>query len=71
LPVKGIPALMQELASRQSEPLRKFLRARVRNTADIPDIIQEAFLRLLRVPNFETIRAPDAYIFTRSKRPST
>lgn len=55
---------MQELASRQGEPLRKFLRARVRNTADVPDIIQEAFLRLLRVPNFETIRAPDAYIFT-------
>src|SRR5689334_22636329 len=55
---------MQQLARRQSEPLRRFLRARVRNTADIPDIIQEAFLRLLRVPNIETIRAPDAYIFT-------
>ncbi len=55
---------MQQLASRQDGPLRKFLRGRVRNTADIPDIIQEAFLRLLRVPNIETIRAPDAYIFT-------
>jgi len=64
LPVKLIPALVQELASRQSEPLRRFLRARVRNSADIPDIIQEAFLRLLRVPNVDTIRAPDAYIFT-------
>ena len=64
MPVKGLPTLMQQLASRQNEPLRRFLRARVRNAADIPDIIQEAFLRLLRVPNIDTIRAPDAYIFT-------
>lgn len=64
MPVKGLPVLMQELARRQSEPLRRFLYARVRNSTDIPDIIQEAFLRLLRVPNIETIRAPDAYIFT-------
>ena len=28
------------------------------------DILQEVFLRLLRVPNHETIRTPEAYIFT-------
>lgn len=57
-------ALVEDLAARHGERLRRFLRSRVRNSADIPDIIQEVFLRLLRVPNHETIRAPEAYIFT-------
>jgi RNA polymerase sigma factor (sigma-70 family) len=57
-------AFVEELAVSHSERLRRFLRTRVRNSADIPDIIQEVFLRLLRVPNHETIRAPEAYIFT-------
>jgi RNA polymerase sigma factor (sigma-70 family) len=55
---------LEELAIKQGGRLRKFLRARVRNSADIPDIIQEVFLRLLRVPSRETIRLPEAYIFT-------
>jgi RNA polymerase sigma factor (sigma-70 family) len=57
-------ALIEELAVTQGGRLRQFLRVRVRNTADIPDIIQEVFLRLLRVPSRETIRLPEAYIFT-------
>jgi RNA polymerase sigma factor (sigma-70 family) len=57
-------ALVEELATRHGQQLRRFLRSRVRNVADIPDIIQEVFLRLLRVPNHETIRAPEAYIYT-------
>jgi RNA polymerase sigma factor (sigma-70 family) len=57
-------ALVEELAAKHGEQLRRFLSARVRNAADIPDIIQEVFLRVLRVPNHETIRAPEAYIFT-------
>jgi RNA polymerase sigma factor (sigma-70 family) len=57
-------AFVEELALRHGENLRRFLRPRVRNAADIPDIIQEVYLRLLRVPNHETIRTPEAYIFT-------
>ena len=57
-------ALVEELATRHGQQLRRFLRSRVRNSADIPDIIQEVFLRMLRVPNHETIRTPEAYIFT-------
>jgi RNA polymerase sigma-70 factor (ECF subfamily) len=57
-------ALVEGLAAAYGERLRRFLGARVRNRADIPDIIQEVFLRLLRVPNHEMIRAPEAYIFT-------
>src|SRR5437763_11551433 len=34
--------------SSTGQRLRRFLRSRVRNAADIPDVIQEVFLRLLR-----------------------
>jgi RNA polymerase sigma factor (sigma-70 family) len=53
-----------DLASSHGEHLRRFLAHRVRNRFDIPDIIQEVFLRLLRVPNQESIRSPEAYLFT-------
>jgi RNA polymerase sigma factor (sigma-70 family) len=56
--------LVGELAVKQMTRLQGFLRRRVRNSADIPDIIQEVFLRLLRVPSHEVIRVPEAYIFT-------
>lgn len=56
--------LVERLAAKQGEHLRRFLRSRVGNAADIPDLIQEVFLRLLRVANHETIRVPEAYIFT-------
>ena len=57
-------ASIAELARKHSGRLRQFLRARVRNTADVPDLVQEVFLRLLRVPNHETIRQPEAYLLT-------
>jgi RNA polymerase sigma factor (sigma-70 family) len=56
--------LVHDLATQHGFRLRRFLRSRVRNPADIPDLIQETFLRLLRVPNHETIRTPETYIFT-------
>jgi RNA polymerase sigma factor (sigma-70 family) len=61
---EGTRAFVEALATQHSEHLRRYLRTRVRNAADIPDLVQEVFLRLLRVPNFETIRTPEAYIFT-------
>lgn len=32
--------------------------------ADAPDLAQEVFLRLMRVEHHETIRSPEAYLFT-------
>ncbi|MET0984778.1 MAG: RNA polymerase sigma factor [Steroidobacteraceae bacterium] len=64
MPEKEKHALVYELAARQSEHLRRFLRPRVRNANDIPDLIQETFLRLLRAPDHDTIRMPEAYLFT-------
>ena len=56
--------LVTRLALTQGQRLRRFLAGRVANRADIPDIMQEVYLRLLRVSNYETIRAPEAYLFT-------
>ena len=57
-------ALIAHLARIQGEPLRRFLSARVRNVADVSDLLQEVFLRMLRLPNHEVIRSPEAYLFT-------
>jgi RNA polymerase sigma-70 factor (ECF subfamily) len=62
--VEGKRDLVADLAMTHGEQLRRFLARRVRNRCDIPDIIQEVFLRLLRVPNQESIRSPEAYLFT-------
>jgi RNA polymerase sigma-70 factor (ECF subfamily) len=56
--------LVADLATTHGEQLRRFLVARVRNVADVPDIVQEVYLRMLRIPNIESIRSPEAYLFT-------
>ena len=45
--------------------LRRYLAVRLRNAAaDVPDLMQEIFLRLLRIENHESIRNPQAYLYT-------
>ena len=57
-------ALITGLVASHGVKLRRFLLLRVRNAADVPDILQEVYLRMLRVPNVESIRSPEAYLFT-------
>jgi RNA polymerase sigma-19 factor, ECF subfamily len=52
------------LAVRYGRGLRRFLSVRLRNVQDVPDLAQEVYLRLLRVPDHEAIRNPEAYLFT-------
>jgi RNA polymerase sigma-70 factor (ECF subfamily) len=52
------------IANRYSVRLRRFFTLRLRNEADAPDLAQEVFLRLMRVQHHETIRCPEAYLFT-------
>jgi len=52
------------MASRYGRRLRQFFSVRLRNGADGPDLAQEVFLRLMRVEHHETIRSPEAYLFT-------
>jgi RNA polymerase sigma factor (sigma-70 family) len=64
LPAKDAQALIEGLVASHGDQLRRFLLARVRNIADVPDITQEVYLRMLRVSNAESIRSPEAYLFT-------
>lgn len=50
------------MAAQHGPRLRRFLLARVRNAADASDLVQEVYLRLLRVEHHESIRMPEAYI---------
>ncbi len=52
------------LAAQYGDRLRRFLFTRARNSADVPDLAQEVFLRLMRVDQHEIIRSPEAYLFT-------
>lgn len=58
------PSFVADLASQHGRRLRRYLAARVRNRADVPDLAQEIYLRLLRVERPEEIRNPEAYLFT-------
>jgi RNA polymerase sigma factor (sigma-70 family) len=64
LPAKDAHALIEGLVASHGDQLRRFLLVRVRNIADVPDITQEVYLRMLRVPNAESVRSPEAYLFT-------
>jgi RNA polymerase sigma factor (sigma-70 family) len=64
LPVKDVQLLIEGLVASHGNQLRRFLLARVRNVADVPDIAQEVYLRMLRIPNADSIRSPEAYLFT-------
>lgn len=45
--------------------LRRFLAVRMRKSAvDVPDLVQEVFIRLLRIDDQESIRNPRAYLYT-------
>jgi RNA polymerase sigma-70 factor (ECF subfamily) len=52
------------IAERHGGRLRRFLSQRLRNRADTPDLVQEVYLRLLRVERHEEIRSPEAYLIT-------
>src|SRR5262249_49037496 len=56
---------VEELAREHGQRLHRFLVARLRQAAsDVPDLVQEIYLRLLRIPNHQSIRSPRAYLFT-------
>ena len=44
--------------------LQAFFYRRLRTKADAADLVQEVYLRMLRVSDPEAIRNPEAYLFT-------
>lgn len=58
-------AFLADIEKRHGQRLRRFLASRLRHRpADVPDLAQEIFLRLLRIDQVETIRSTEAYLFT-------
>jgi RNA polymerase sigma factor (sigma-70 family) len=54
-----------DIERRHGKGLRRFLANRLRmGTVDVNDLVQEVFLRLLRVDHHETIRNSEAYVYT-------
>lgn len=61
----GGRAFIADIEQAHGRELRRFLASRMKNaTADLPDVVQEIFLRLLRIKDHEAIRSPQAYLFT-------
>jgi RNA polymerase sigma factor (sigma-70 family) len=61
-------AFLTAIAGQHEGKLRRFLESRLRNAvADVPDLMQEVYLRLMRVPDPDAIRTPEAYLFTVAK----
>jgi RNA polymerase sigma factor (sigma-70 family) len=56
--------LVAGLIESHGHQLRRYLYSRVRNAVDVPDIVQEVYLRMMRVPNVESVKSPEAYLFT-------
>ena len=58
-------AFVAVVAREHGQRLRRFLTKRLREaTGDIPDLIQEIYLRMLRIPQEKSVRNPQAYLFT-------
>jgi RNA polymerase sigma factor (sigma-70 family) len=58
-------AFVAELAKAHGSRLRRFLELKLRGASrEAPDLVQDVYLRLLRMPRHETIRSPQAYLFT-------
>lgn len=58
-------AFVVDLEKQHGQRLRRFLSSRLRHRqVDVPDLVQEVFLRFLRIDHLETIRSPEAYLFT-------
>lgn len=58
-------AFVADLARQHGQRLRRFFASRFRAArSDLPDLVQEVYLRLLRVSRHESIRNPEAYLFT-------
>lgn len=58
-------AFVADIEKQHGQRLRRFLASRLRHSAaDVQDVVQEIFLRLLRIDHHETIRSSEAYLYT-------
>jgi RNA polymerase sigma factor (sigma-70 family) len=57
-------SLVERLFAEHRGALHAFFRRRVRSKADVPDLAQEVYLRMLRISDWEAIRNPVLYLYT-------
>ena len=57
-------SLIEQLFSEQRSKLQSFFRRRILRSADAPDLVQEVYLRMLRISDKEAIRNPLFYLYT-------
>ena len=56
--------MIERLITEQYASLVAYFGRRVRRSADVADLAQETYLRLLRAPDPESIQNPEGYLFT-------
>lgn len=56
--------LIERLFAEHYSALLAFFQRRARSRADVPDLAQEVYLRMLRVGDPDSIRSPEQYLFT-------
>jgi RNA polymerase sigma-70 factor (ECF subfamily) len=56
--------LVERLFSEHGGALQAFLFRRVRKHPDAAELAQEVYVRMLRVPDMESVRNPEAYLYT-------
>jgi RNA polymerase sigma-70 factor (ECF subfamily) len=65
LTIEQKQAFLAAMEKAHGRPLRRFLAVRMRHAAaDVSDLVQEVYLRLLRIEDHEAIRNPQAYLYT-------
>jgi RNA polymerase sigma factor (sigma-70 family) len=57
-------SLIERLFGEHRTKLQSFFRRRIRTAADAPDLVQEVYLRMLRISDKEAIRNPLFYLYT-------
>lgn len=63
--IEAKQSFVTELEKSHGSGLRRYLAMRMRHAAaDVPDLAQEVFLRMLRIGDHEAIRNPQAYLYT-------
>lgn len=62
-PIVPIRGRLDEVVRRYYAPLLSFFRKRTRNSPEVPDLVQQVFLRLAQRPELDSVDNPDAYIF--------
>ena len=58
------PSMVERLFGEHRAALQSFFRRRIRGKADAPDLVQEVYLRMLRISDQDAIRSPVRYLYT-------